>query len=149
MVEATVPRLIHDPGIFDLDLLEDLLAAIGERLSRAKSITEGILVVGRDEIKLSSILFDTGALHKSYISQELVNRYRDQWRDNLIPNESLVRLADQRTVIGSKEELKAQLTIYGNSSEQFTAELELVVWSMRGMDMIIGLPDITNFYKDK
>jgi len=149
VVEATVPRLIHDPGIFDLDLLEDLLAAIGERLSRAKSITEGILVVGRDDIKLSSILFDTGALHKSYISQELVNRYRDQWRDSLIPNESLVRLADQRTVIGSKEELKAQLTIYGNSGEQFTAELELVVWSMPGMDMIIGLPDITNFYKDK
>ena len=27
--------------------------------------------------------------------------------------------------------------------------MELVVWSMPGMDMIIGLPDITNHFRDK
>ena len=148
-MEATVPRLIHDPGIGDLDLLDDLLAAIGTRVSRARSITEGLLVVGRNEVKLGTVLFDTGALHKSYISQELVNKHRDQWKEYLVPIESLVRLADQRTVLGSKEELKAQLIIFGKEGEEFTAELELVVWSMPGMDVIIGLPDITNHYKDK
>ena len=130
-------------------MLDDLLAAIGNRVSRAKSITEGLLVVGTNELKLGTVLFDTGALHKSYISEELINKYRDQWKDYLTPVESLVRLADQKTVLGSKEELRAQLIIFGINGEEFIAELELVVWSMPGMDVIIGLPDITNYYKDK
>ena len=51
MVEAAVPRLIYDPGIGDLDLLEDMLAAIGRRLDKARSITEGVLVVGNSKVR--------------------------------------------------------------------------------------------------
>ena len=112
-------------------------------------MTEGRLVVGSDEINLGFILFDTGALHRSYISEELVSKNRLKWKNNIKNNESLVRLADQRTVIGSKEELSGILTIMGNNHEEFTADLNFIVWSMPGMDIIIGLPDITDFYKEK
>ena len=94
-------------------------------------------------------MFDTGSLHKSYISKELVDRYREQWSDSLVPVESLVRLADQKTVLGSKEELRARVTVFGSDGEEFTAMLDMVVWSMPGMDLIIGLPDITSYFKDK
>ena len=100
-------------------------------------------------MKLGFILFDTGALHRSYISEELVSENRLKWKNNIKNNQSLVRLADQRTVVGSKEELLGTLTIVGNDNEEYTAELNFIVWSMPGMDIIIGLPNITDFYKDK
>ena len=149
MAEAAVPRLIHDPGIGDEDLWEDMLMSIGRHLGKARSITEGSLVVGNNVVRMGAVLFDTGALHKSYVSEELVDRYRRDWGDSLVPVESLVRLADQMTILGSKEELHARVLIEGNEGEQFSADLELVVWSMPGMDMIIGLPDITNHFRDK
>ena len=149
MTEVAAPILIHDPGIEDQDLLEDLLATIGKGLDKARSITQGRLLVGSDEVYLGSILFDTGALHRSYVSKELVDRHRSGWDSSLVPVESLVRLADQKTVLGSKEELKAYVTIPGEGDREFTAELDLVVWSMPGMDMIVGLPDITTHFRDK
>ena len=79
MVEATAPRLIHDPGILnDSDLMEDVLAAIGSRADRAKSITEGVMRVNGDVVRLGTILFDTGALHRSYVSEDLVNSNRGE-----------------------------------------------------------------------
>ena len=149
MTEVAAPRLIYDPGIDDRDLLEDLLATIGRGLDKARSITQGQMFVGGEEVYLGSILFDTGALHRSYISKELVDKYRDRWISSLVPIESLVRLADQRTVLGSKEELRAHVIIAGDGDNKFTADLDLVVWSMPGMDMIIGLPDITAHFRDK
>ena len=148
-MEAAVPRLIHDPGRGDQDLVEDLLAAIGGSLDKARSITHGVMQVGKGDIRLASILFDTGALHRSYISKELVDKHREAWASSLVPVESLVRLADQQTVLGSKEELRARVIIAGQGAEDFTADLNLVVWSMPGMDMIIGLPDITAHFRDK
>ena len=56
MVEAAAPRLIHDPGITeDYDLVEDILAAMGSRVERAKSITEGVIRVNGSEVSLSTI----------------------------------------------------------------------------------------------
>ena len=52
MTEVAAPRLIHDPGIEDQDLLEDLLATIGKGLDKARSITQGRLLVGSDEVYL-------------------------------------------------------------------------------------------------
>ena len=149
MVEAAVPTLIYDPGIGDTDLMEDVLAVVGEKFGKVKSITDGVLVVGSNKVKLDKVLFDTGALHRSYISKELVDYYRTSWESHIVLAESIIRLADQKTVLGSKEELMAKVIIKGEDDKQYTADIDFVVWSMPGMDMIIGLPDITNHFKEK
>jgi len=48
-------------------------------------------------IKVYDVLFDTGALNKSYISAELVERNRNKWKDSIFPNGAIACLADQRT----------------------------------------------------
>ena len=86
--------MIHDPGIPDTDLVEGLLAAVGYKQGNVRSITQGELVIGSYNQKLEKILFDTGALHRSYISKELVDRNRDKWYDSIVSARSVVRLAD-------------------------------------------------------
>ena len=149
MVEATAPRLIHDPGILnDSDLMEDVLAAIGSRADRAKSITEGVMRVNGDVVRLGTILFDTGALHRSYVSEDLVNSNRGKWGSKLVPVKSVVRLADQKTTKESKEELEAEVEVAASDGSKQQATLVMVVWNMPGVDMIIGLPDISKYFKE-
>ena len=148
-MEAVVPRLIHDPGIPDTDLVEGLLAAVGYNQGNVRSITVGEVVVGGYIQKLEKILFDTGALHRSYISKELVDRNRDKWYSSIVLARSVVRLADQRTTLESTEELKGQVVIPGVNGVTYTAELNMVIWSMPGLDMIIGLPDIVSHFRDR
>ena len=74
MVEAAAPRLIFDPGISsEWDLVEDMLEAIGVRSERPKSVTKGVIRVNGFSIDLNLILFDSGAIHRSYVSEELVD----------------------------------------------------------------------------
>ena len=61
---------------------------------------------------------------------------------------SVVRLADQRTVKESKEELQADVQVITNEGNKQQAMLSLVVWNMPGVDMIIGLPDISRYFKE-
>ena len=149
MAEAAVPTLIFDPGIDDYDLMDDVLAAIGRSTEQVKSITGGTMRVNGNVVRLGTILFDTGALHRSYVSEDLVNSNRSKWEDKLTAVKSTVRLADQRTTKESKEELEAEVSVTLSDGSRQTAMLNLVVWNMPGMDMIMGLPDITKFYKDK
>ena len=149
MAEAAVPTLIFDPGIDDYDLMDDVLAAIGRSTEQVKSITGGTMRVNGNVVRLGTILFDTGALHRSYVSEDLVNSNRSKWEDKLTAVKSTVRLADQRTTKESKEELEAEVSVTLSDGSKQTAMLNLVVWNMPGMDMIMGLPDITKFYKDK
>ena len=141
--------MIFDPGIDVDDLLEDVLAAVGKVKDKVKSITEGSLVVDSNVVSLSMILFDSGALHRSYINQGLVDSNREHWRNKISKARSAVRLADQRTVKESSEELEAEVTVILEDGEKKTANLNLVVWDMPGLDLIIGLPDITKFFKER
>ena len=123
MVESAAPRLIHDPGILDeYDLVEDLLAATGGKVERTKSITKGEIRVNGSIVRLNTILFDTGALHRSYINEDLVNSHREKWSSKLVPVRSVVRLADQRTVKESKEELQADVQVITNEGNKQQAD---------------------------
>ena len=149
MAEAAVPTMIFDPGIGSDDLLEDVLAAIGKRGEKVKSITDGTLVVDSNVVRVSMILFDSGALHRSYINKGLVDSNRETWGNKITKARSAVRLADQKTIKESSEELEASLTVTLDDGISQRADLNLVVWDMPGLDLIIGLPDITKFFKDK
>ena len=133
--------MIFDPGIGTDDLLEDVLAAIGKRGEKVKSITDGTLVVDSNVVRVSMILFDSGALHRSYINKGLVDSNRDIWGNKITEAKSAVRLADQKTIKESSEELEASLTVILDDGIRQTADLNLVVWDMP--------PDITKFFKEK
>ena len=77
-----------------------------------------------------------------------MDRHRDKLINSLVPVESYVRLAEH-TVLGSREEHRARVTVTEQATEEFNADLNLVIWSMPGMHMVIGPPGITARFRDK
>jgi len=67
----------------DDDETELLLEAVGDAVrvpgARALSCREREFQAGGVAIQIFNVLFDTGALHKSYISAELVDKHREEW----------------------------------------------------------------------
>ena len=146
---------VFDPGIDPVedDETELLLEAVGDvirsRGSRPLSFWEGEFKAAGIPIKIVNVLFDTGALHKSYISSDLVERNREKWKDCIFPHRAVACLADQATRIETNEVIRGLLTFVGDDGiTEYTGEVEAIVWTMPGMEFIVGLPDIAKNYVD-
>ena len=50
------------------------------------SFREGKFKAGGVSVKIFHVLFDTGALHKSYISAEIVDLHREEWSQFIFPH---------------------------------------------------------------
>ena len=57
------------------------------------------------------MLFDTGALHRSYINKDIVKRHRKEWESKKRPFEAQVRLAYQKTVVKTTEIVHGVLSL--------------------------------------
>ena len=94
---------IFDPGIAESeeDETELLLEAVGDAVrvpgGRPLSFREGEFKAGGVSVKIFRVLFDTGALHKSYISAVIVDQHREEWRQFIFPHRAVACLADQTT----------------------------------------------------
>ena len=84
---------------------------------------------------------------KSYISADLVERYRDSWSSCIFPHRAVACLADQATRIETKEVVRGTLSfVADDGSTEYSGQVEAIVWNMPGMDFILGLPDICLLY---
>ena len=72
----------------------------------------------------------------------IVEQHRDMWESMIRPYDAWVKLADQKTVIKTKEIIKGTLSFVSDGGNDFSGEVEAIVWSMKGLDFILGLPDI-------
>ena len=138
------PRQIFDPGIDDSAMLLDSLFTTLSTVYgvRPASLREGEFSVNNDIAKMFNVLFDSGALHHSYISAEIVEGHRDQWESCIRPYETWVKLADQSTIIKTKEIVRGVLSFVSDGGDAYSGEVDAIVWSMQGLDFILGLPDI-------
>ena len=81
---------VFDPGISTEsdDETELLLDAVGDivrgQVDRPISFREGEFQAEGVSVKLFKVLFDTGALHKSYISANLVEKHRNSWKSGYL-----------------------------------------------------------------
>jgi len=60
-------------------LLDAVAAIVRQPGGRPLSIREGQFGVKEKTVEVFNVSFDTGALHKSYISSDLVNKHREEW----------------------------------------------------------------------
>ncbi|MFN9907643.1 MAG: hypothetical protein ACK56F_16215, partial [bacterium] len=95
---------------------------------------EGQFSVGGDIARMFNVLFDSGALHHSYINANIVEEHRDMWESMIRPYEAWVKLADQKTVIKTKEIVKGTLSFVSDGGTDFSGEVEAIVWNMKGLD---------------
>jgi len=108
---------------------------------------EGILRYGSDgELPVQNALFDSGALHGSYVSKELVDRNRSKLSRWIQKVHGAVKLGDNVTTVNVDEVLIAVVDFQLDSGERIAKRIKLVVWPMPGLDMIIGLPHIVRHF---
>jgi len=108
---------------------------------------QGVLRFGIDEeLPIQSALFDSGALHGSYISKELVDLHRAKLSRCIQRVHGTVKLGDNVTTINVDEVLIAVVEFQLDSGEHISKKIKLVVWPMPGLDMIVGLPHIVRYY---
>jgi len=64
---------------------------------------DGAIVLKKTLIQLDKVLFDSGAIHASYISPRLVNRYRKMLEPFVRPISGSVTLGDAKTTHSVEE----------------------------------------------
>ena len=108
--------------------------------------TEGIIRTSNETIQVPCVLFDTGALHSSYVSREFVDRHRSKLAPYLHAKPGMVKLGDNTTSVKIEHSLRLPVTFVDMKSVEHTATVELAVFPMSHLDMIIGLPDILHSF---
>lgn len=104
---------------------------------------EGHLNVPRhDPLPLPRVLFDTGALHGSYISHSFVHSHREILSSHLLPTNSSVTLADNHTEVHIDHIISLPMSFRDDSGSSHSATITLHVFPMVHNTVIIGLPDI-------
>ena len=141
--------MVFDPGIDDDSLV--VLDAVSSTLCNAfgmrpASFREGEFKCGDVVVKMFDILFDSGALHHSFINSKFVERYRHVWSHAIRPHNTIVKLADQKTLVKTSEVILGELSFVSGGGREFTGQIEPIVWKMQDMDLILGLPDIIKNY---
>ena len=124
-------------------LLDSVFAALSTNYGlRPASMREGEFCVNECFERMFTVLFDTGALHRSYINKDIVDKHRKEWESKIRPFEAQVRLADQKTVVRTTEIIRGVLSFMSDDGKEFKGEVDAIVWNMKGLDFILGLPDI-------
>ena len=80
--------------IISMLCLDTILDTISAASIRSGVFREGEFTVNRHGVKMKKVLFDTGALHASYVSSELVEKNREQWKRATKPSSSIARIVD-------------------------------------------------------
>jgi len=137
-----------DPLYEDANMAHMVLMASFPDAEYVSSIhREGAIVLDEEhEIPIKKALFDSGALHGSYISKELVDEHRCKLSPCIQKVNGTVKLGDNTTTINVDEVLIAVVNFQLDSGEHIRRRIKLVVWPMPGLDMIIGLPHIVRHY---
>ena len=101
-----------------------------------------------NEYEIDRCLFDTGALHNSYIDKDLVDAMRDQWSSCIhkFCEPHMVIMADNKTKMLADEYMFLPV-IYDLHGKQHTVDIRLTILKMaKGNDIIIGLPEIARMF---
>ena len=141
-------RMIWDPGSEYINYDEGFVASLlklkfPELQSSVASVCTGAIVVSSSRrLKLPNVLFDTGALHGSYISKDLIDRYRQNVKSRIRKVSGEVVLGDSSTRVKVNERISLPMEFVDWKGKIYTGMVDFCVWSMPGLDAIIGLPDI-------
>ena len=106
---------------------------------------DGAILLKKTTLQLDKVLFDSGAIHASYIDPKLVRRYRKMLEPFIRPINGSVTLGDAKTTHSVSEVVTLKLSFVDDDLEEHRGTVELVVFES-GSHIIIGLPDIARTF---
>jgi hypothetical protein len=90
--------------------------------------------VGIFYFDLYKVLMDTGALHSSYISRDLVDKHRDVWRGKVMHVDGEDCLGDNKTEVSVTKNVKIDVLLRAPDQWRVTAIVNFCVWDMLSME---------------
>ncbi len=137
---------VCDPSLHEL-LRNMILSAVPEVTFYSSMHREGkINLTPEVQITLHKVLFDTGALHGSYIASRFVEEHQAALRPFLRPCKIIVTLADNKTKLLIDTVAFLPVTFFGDDFVKHTAVVAFCVLNTCANDMIIGLPAIVKSF---
>ena len=103
---------------------------------------------GNDSDPSGLALFDSGALHASYVRKTYVDKHREELAPHLSSCNAQTRLADSSTLVTVTEQLSVPVTIVGPDGEVFRGTEVFHVMPSLAEDFIIGMPSILSKWLD-
>ena len=89
---------------------------------------DGAILLKKNTLQLDKVLFDSGAIHASYIDPKLVQRYRKMLEPFIRPINGSVTLDDAKTTYSVSEVVTLKLSFLDDDLEEHIGTVELVVF---------------------
>jgi len=136
----------HDPKVAEKmrDLLNDKMPL--SRLLKASYRSGFIELMDDDDISVSKVLFDTGALHANYIASHFIDRHKHVLSRFMVDHSSTTILGDGQTKVSINQVVVLTVRFEDELQNSYSAELPFCVFDMAQNDMIIGLPAILKHF---
>jgi hypothetical protein len=145
--QDAVDRFIN-PVLHDALQTEVLRAMPEASLYSAMHCPGLIRLPDRTTVPLPKAMFDSGALHGSYIAKSFVDEHRDDFDAMIRPCNIRVTLADDETVHRIQEIVRLVVQFEDSTGKTHKGSVDFCVFDMKGNDVIIGLPDIAASFPD-
>jgi hypothetical protein len=100
------------------------------------------------QLTLQKAMFDSGALHGSYIASSYVAEHRDELEPLIRRCNILVTLADDETVHRIEEVVRLNVQFVDSDGKPHEGEVDFCVFDMTGNDVIVGLPHIAGCFPE-
>ena len=105
-----------------------------------------ILFDNDDDIPIKKVLFDTGAVHANYISEEFVRHHRGTLTPFITDYKSSTYLGDGKTQIQITNAVILHVQFTDDCDNEYTAQLPFCIMQMTSNNMILGLPSIVKHF---
>jgi hypothetical protein len=107
-----------------------------------------IVTADGDFIAIPDVLFDTGALHGSYITRKLAYKNRHLLRPFRVDKKNRVKMADNKTIMEINEAYLLSVIFKDDTGKEHLGSALFWVLDECSHDMILGLPTIIRDFSD-
>ena len=110
--------------------------------------SKGYISVDAQEIPLPKVLFDTGASHASYISEDFVNKHKQVLQQYISPHKATTVLGDGKTKCEIKECLRVPCSFMDVEGKEYKGTVKFSIYKTKGTQLIVGAPDICRSFHE-
>ena len=97
-------------------------------------------------LEISGVLFDTGALSASYLSQSFYDLHREQLEPYTTGVRGFVKLAAKKTVVPISLCALLTVTFIDTNNNAYTARVQFYILPESNNNMVVGLPAIIMYF---
>lgn len=129
------------------DLMHNLYVSEVPEAALLRAVyTSGSILLENKTFEVSKVLFDSGAIHSSYISKIFIDKHKTYFSNLLQWQPKILTLADNQTQSHTTHCIRLEMEFLDPDNISHRGYVKFNVFDMAANDMIIGLPDILKVF---